>query len=186
MLRQMLPLVHLRPAKVALAQGLRSWQTGRMIRTVLMAALLATGAAGCASTAAYGPASSSGDIGYMVQPIESNRYRVTYTAKSREEARSLALRRAAEVTLENGGDWFRVVDQYAETDRDGGGSSISLGGGTSSRGSGVGVGVGFGIPIGGSSEKTTASLEIVTGTGAKPDDDANAYDAASILANIED
>lgn len=117
-------------------------------------------------------------------PIETGRYRVSYTALSRQEARQFALRRAAEVTFENGGQWFRVVRSSTDTERGGGGgSSVSVGGSRSSYGSGVGVGVGIGLPLGGSSEKTTESLEIIIGTGEKPED-AEVYDAESVLANL--
>jgi len=39
-----------------------------------------------------------------------------------------------------------------------------------------------GLPLGGGSQKTTESLEIVTGTGPKPDT-PDAYDAESVLIN---
>lgn len=155
-----------------------------MIRTLLLTGLLATGVAACTTAQPYGPASSATAQGFQVQPIESNRYRVSYTALSPENARRYALRRAAEVTLENGGEWFRVVSGYTDaTGSRSGGSSVSLGGSSSSGGySGVGVGVGIGLPLGGGNEKTTESLEIVTGTGPKPDT-PDAYDAESVLIN---
>lgn len=156
-----------------------------MIRSILIAGLLASGAVACTTAKPYGPASSASSQGFSVQPIESNRYRVSYTALSPEQARQYALRRAAEVTLENGGDWFRVVRGFTDASRSGGSrSSVSVGG-SSSTGtySGVGVGVGIGIPIGSGSEKITESLEIVSGTGPKPDG-VDVYDANSVLINI--
>ena len=155
-----------------------------MIRSILIAGLAAAAMTACTSTQPYGPADSSGAQGYLVQPIENNRYRVSYTALSQQEARQYALRRAAEVTVENGGEWFRVVRSYTDTERggSGGGSSVSVGGSSGSYGSGVGVGVGIGLPLGGSKEKVTESLEIITGSGDKPAD-AEIYDAQSVLAN---
>ena len=154
-----------------------------MIRSFLIAGLLALAAA-CTTAKPYGPAASPSAQGFTVQPIESDRYRVAYTALSPQEARSNALRRAAEVTLENNDEWFQVVHGYADRSRSGGSrSSVSVGGSTSTGSwSGVGLGVGLGIPIGEGSEKTTESLEIITGTGPKPED-ANVYDARAVLRN---
>lgn len=140
--------------------------------------------AGCASSVPYGPAASGGDKGYLVQSIENNRYRVSYTDNDAETARMRALRRAAEVTLEADAEWFRVVSSYddAEASRSGG-SSISIGGSSGSYGSGVGVGLGIGFPIGGSSGPATHVIEIVTGSSDKPAD-AEIYDANDVLMNL--
>jgi len=145
--------------------------------------------AACASTSPYGPASKSGAMGYESLQIETDRYRVSYTDSDASKARDRALLRAAEVTLENGKDWFEVTSSYTSdesvapsTPR----SSISIGGSTGSygRSSGVGVGVGFGLPLGSSSSgKVTEVLEIVIGSGEKPDK-ANAYDARSVDINL--
>ncbi|MGB3625009.1 MAG: hypothetical protein WA989_04225 [Henriciella sp.] len=154
-----------------------------MIKYALAATLAVAGLSACTTAQPYGPASSASAQGYMVQPIESNRYRVSYTALSPEEARRLALRRAAEVTVEQGADWFRVVSSYTDQDLSrSGGSSVSVGGSSGGYSSGVGVGVGIGLPLGGGTEKTTESLEIITGTGPKPDE-PNAYEAESVLIN---
>ena len=169
---------------VPLAAAPPPWQYASMIRSLLIASLFASGAAACTTAKPYGPASSPSAQGYLVQPIESNRFRVSYTALGADDARRYALRRAAEVTFENGGQWFRVVRSTTDTEHSGGsGSSVSVGGSSGSYGSGVGVGVGIGFPVGGSSEKTTESLEIVIGSGDKPDE-PDVYDASSVLANI--
>lgn len=155
---------------------------------ILAASVLALSA--CASsTPYYGPATSANSYGYAETPIEQGRYRVTYTADDPQEARDLALLRAAELTLSKGGDWFQVV--HSSTDRTGGGSasrggpSVSIGGSAGSGGySGVGVGVGFGIPIGGSSAaKITQSMEILVGSGPKPQG-ADVYDAGDVQFNL--
>lgn len=154
-----------------------------MIRHILAATALTVGLAACTTAKAYGPAASSSAQGYLVQPIESNRYRVSYTALSPEDARRYALRRAAEVTTEQGADWFRIVASYTDQDLSrSGGSSVSVGGSSGGYSSGVGVGVGIGLPLGGGTQKTTESLEIITGSGPKPDE-PNAYDADSVLIN---
>ena len=146
---------------------------------------LAAGAAlsGCAGTPAYGPAEGASDYGYRSQVIEEGRYRVTYRSKSVPGAENGALRRAAELTTERGGDWFTVVSRAADVDQGRrGGSSIGLGGGTGGRGGGIGLGVQ--LPLGGGGQgPVTVSLEVLTGAGPKPDG-PQSYDARSVLANV--
>ncbi|MEO1475517.1 MAG: hypothetical protein AAFS13_03970 [Pseudomonadota bacterium] len=151
-------------------------------RRFLSAAVFA-GLAACATgPTPYEPARSVASFGYTDQAIELNRYRVTFRGQTATEARTLALRRAAELTLQDGRDWFQVVDSYTQGFGGGGsGSSISIGGATGGRNSSIGVGIGF--PIGGGStgpSEVEVGLEIVTGEGEKPDD-PNAYSASSII-----
>ena len=157
-----------------------------MMKTWLAAsALVLLGA--CATSAPYGPAANDGAKGYSVLPIENNRFRITYTDSSMDLARSRALRRAAEITLEKGDDWFQIVTAYSDTGElaGGNGTSVSVGGATGSSGrSSVGVGVGISLPLGGgSSGPVEHVMEIVTAPGPKPDN-PNAYDAADVLANL--
>jgi len=80
-------------------------------------ALLVLGA--CASGPAYAPAANANAVGYADQRIEDNRWRVTYrgnTKMSSAQVQDYALMRAAQLTLENGGDWFEVIT--ADTDAD--------------------------------------------------------------------
>lgn len=159
-----------------------------MMKTWLaLSALALIGA--CATSVPYGPAASDGAKGYSVQPIENNRFRITYTDSSMELARSRALRRAAEVTVEKGDDWFQIVSAYSDTGELAGGSgtSVSIGGGAGSGGrSSVGVGVGIALPLGGgSSGPVEHVMEIVTAPGEKPDN-PDAYSAADVLANLGD
>lgn len=157
-----------------------------MTKWIAVSALALLGA--CATSVPYGPATSDNAKGYSVQPIENNRFRVSYKDNTQELARSRALRRAAEVTLENGADWFQVVTAYSDTGEldGGGGSSVSIGGSSGSygRSSSVGVGIGLSLPLGGgSSGPVVHVLEIITGSGERPDD-ANAYDANDVLTNL--
>ena len=152
----------------------------------LILASLVSGLAACATgPVPYGPAADKGARGYVVQPIETGRYRVSYKAIDAETARAYALLRAAEVTLENGSDWFRVVHAYSEGEAGrAGGSSVSIGGSAGSGGhSSLGIGIGLGFPLGGGRQETTHVLEILTGTGDKPAD-ANVYDARSVQASV--
>ena len=142
---------------------------------------------GCATNVPYGPAERDGAKGYAVQPIENNRFRVSYRDNDAELARTRALRRAAEITLENDADWFQVVraydDDFEQTRR--GGTSVSIGGSSGSHGrSSVGVGLGITLPLGGgSSGPVTHVLEILTGSGEKPSD-ALVYDAEDVFLNL--
>ena len=155
-----------------------------MIRRTAVSALLVLGA--CATETVYGPATSDRAKGYSEMAIENNRFRITYRDNTMELARSRALRRAAEITLERGDDWFQVVSAYSDTGElaGGGGSSVSIGGSSGSSGrSSFGVGVGVSLPIGGGSGPVEHVMEIVTAPGPKPDN-PDAYDAADVIANL--
>ena len=154
-----------------------------IIGLTLSTSLIATG---CATTTDYGAAQREGAKGYAVQPIENNRYRVSYRDNDAETARTRALRRAAEVTLENGATWFQIVNAYDDEYRTAqrGGSSVSIGGSSGSRGrTSVGVGLGISLPLGGGSAPVTHVLEILTGTGEKPSA-ARVYDAEDVVMNL--
>tara|TARA_R110000787_G_C13261084_1_gene430499 strand:+ start:168 stop:695 length:528 start_codon:yes stop_codon:yes gene_type:complete len=139
----------------------------------------------CASQAPYGPAKSSNAAGYTSQKIETGRYRVSYTDNDAGRSHDMALLRAAEITLLEGGDWFEITGGYTDQDGDRSGSrtSVSVGGSSGSYGSGVGVGVGFGIPVGSSKAKVTSVIDIVTGKNPKPDR-PSVYDARSVDINL--
>ena len=145
--------------------------------------------AACASTSPYGPAAKSGAMGYESLQIEESRFRVAYTDSEPARARDRALLRAAEITLEQGKDWFEITNAYASDETapgSGSRTSVSIGGASGSygRSSSVGVGVGFGIPVGSSSSgKVTEVLEIVIGLNPKPDR-PNVYDARSVDINL--
>ena len=143
------------------------------------------GLASCASSPSYGPAEGPGDAGYSQQLLEPGRYRVTYRGGSPEEVRDLALYRAAELTLSNGFEWFQVVSSSGGVEEaKSSGPRISVGGGGSIGGrSRGGVGIGLGFPIGGSSGSAVEVIEILMGTGPKPDD-PNAYSASALSQSL--
>ncbi|HEU4430488.1 MAG TPA: hypothetical protein VFT98_17130 [Myxococcota bacterium] len=67
----------------------------------------------CATETRYQPAEGPGDYGYREQRIESDRWRVAFRGNSMTELESVEqalLYRAAELTLEQGFAWFRIVD----------------------------------------------------------------------------
>ena len=157
----------------------------------LMTALLCAAAlSACASTPVYQPAPASGGAGYSETQVEANRFFVTYRAPDGAEASRLhdyALLRAAELTLERGGDWFWVDRRTMDAVNARRGSSVGVGVGAGSWGgrSGGGVSVGLNFPLGGGGgERASAvTLEIRIGEGAKPDA-ANAYNARETAANL--
>ncbi|HZZ66812.1 MAG TPA: hypothetical protein VFE18_01440 [Phenylobacterium sp.] len=87
----------------------------------LLTLILAAGLCGCISPTPYQAAIHGGPNagGYSELRIEPDRWRVTFAGNavtSRETVEGYLLFRAAEVTLQNGGDWFMMVDR--QTDRD--------------------------------------------------------------------
>ncbi len=160
-----------------------------MVHRFIFAAVAAALAA-CASTPIYAPAAAPSAAGYSETQIESNRYFVTYRAATAADAALLqdyALLRAAELTTQNGRDWFwvdrRTLDEQ-DARSSGPSIGIGIGGGSFGRHSGVNVGVGVNFPIGESGARArSATLEIRFGEGVKPDD-ANTYDAHAAAANL--
>ena len=152
----------------------------------LAAATLALSA--CASLAPYGPASSPTGQGYVEQRIESDRYRVTYSGVGAPGPVSdLAFRRAAELTLAEGYDWFEVTQRWIDGRPDSAGGfrpNVSIGAGSSRYGrySTSGVGVGVGLNFSGPSPTATA-LEIVLGRGTRPER-PSVYDARSVIDSL--
>ena len=122
-------------------------------------------------------------MGFHETRIEQDRYRVSFVANAdvkNEGARMNALRRAAEITVRDGYDWFRVVSRSNDVvGARGGGSSVGVGGSTGSWHSSVGVGLSF--DLSGDQRKFESTLEILLGRGSKPSD-PDAYDARSVLA----
>lgn len=160
-----------------------------MKRVIFIAAALTLTA--CATSSAYGP-KGSGSTGFTTQKVEKDRFRVSYTAPDHTQARDLALLRAAEVTRDNGYDWFRVIDGRLSPGQQTGRKILPR--------PGVGVGVGrggnvqvrprvnLGLGLGDvvrltQGQRATSSLEIVTGSGAKPAD-PDVYSAQEIIKNI--
>ncbi|HYD88349.1 MAG TPA: hypothetical protein VEA80_12810 [Vitreimonas sp.] len=161
-----------------------------MLRHLIFIAAAAALAA-CASTPPpYAPAPGQGAAGYSETQIESNRYFVTFRAPSGADPALLqdyALLRAADLTLQNGREWFwvdrRTLDEQS-TRATGPSVGIGVGGGSWGSHSGGSVGVGINLPLGGQRQVArSATLEIRMGEGAKPDD-PNAYDARAIATNL--
>ena len=103
-----------------------------------------------------------------------------------DQVSDYALLRAAELTLADGYEWFRVTDRYvAQSGYDSGPRvSVGAGGGSGGYSSGVGVGVGTSFNLGGG-PALTQTIEILMGRGQKPPSaTGQVYDAADVQATI--
>lgn len=159
------------------------------MKRIILSTIVALTLGGCAtSQSAYGPADSYSDVGFRQTKIQQDRFRVSYTGRSLEEARDYVLLRAAELTLNEGYSHFKIVN---------GGSSHN---GSSNIGSHVGVGIGNGGYRGSRSrvnvglgvhdvvravegQKATENIEIImqSSGGTAPD----IYDAKSVAGSIK-
>lgn len=159
-----------------------------MIRPfVVVSSVAALLVAACASLAPYGPQMGASGQGYSEQRIEGDRWRVTYRGVGDPApVADFALLRAAELTLENGYDWFEVTQHWIDGRGGQGGirPSVSIGAGSGRyggyRASGVGVGLGFDIS---GDQPTSTVLEVRAGRGQRPDR-PSAYDARSVRDSI--
>lgn len=156
--------------------------------------------AACAATPDYRAATGQDGQGYTNAQIESNRWTVSYQGEPNQSAadvRQYALYRAGELTLEQGGDWFTVIDKSSDETKEetrdwqpGGfesdteyvrkcgilGCSTRAEPVTRYRSSEI--------------QRETVytfahTLEIIVGRGEKPAGDPSAYDARDVLANLE-
>jgi hypothetical protein len=156
------------------------------MKRILILAGTCAALAACSTPTVYGPAAKPNASGFTENRIQSDRWRVSYRGGSGAPATQVndyALLRAAELTLQQGYDWFRVDRRYTETHGGyGGGLSIGVGGASFGSHSATGVGVSTGVPIGGGPALTT-TLEISTGKGPKPND-PEVYDARSVQESI--
>jgi hypothetical protein len=142
--------------------------------------------AGCGQPTPYQPATSG--YGYSEQQIEDNRYRVSFAGNDltpAEVVQNYLLYRAAELTLDNGYDYFTVVDRNLDR------STIYWGTGNTHLGSGyftrdgdyvggLGLTTYSARPI----DSYTAYADVVMFEGEKPAGDVNAYDARSVLRQL--
>lgn len=170
------------------------------IKPAIVAAAAALALSACATATPYQPAGFNGQRGgYAEQRLEANRYRVAFAGNSvttREQVEMALLLRAAELTVQDGYDWFSTVNRA--TDRDVRYASTPgplyydryrpywspfwqvYYGGRWSR---------WDDPFGRDYDvreidRYEASTEILMGRGTKPADDANAFDARDVIQNI--
>jgi hypothetical protein len=156
---------------------------------VITAAALALAA--CASSTPYAP--SDGRFGYSEQRIEQDRYRVTFSGNlstTRETVESFLLYRAAELTVEQGFDYFIMTEQDTDTQSTYRTRPVLFGSYT------YGAGHHHGFPYYAygfswahddtttESRRYEAIAYILMRAGEKPADDPNAYDARDVMTNL--
>lgn len=179
-----------------------------MINARIITLVLTLTLGACASGPQYVEADHAGDRGYSSRKIDDTHYRVVYNGGRRadlETARDYALLHAAEVTLKEGYEWFRIVDRDSHT-RTSGGEDPRFG-------LGYRYGYGYGYDraeyverncgvlgcttrvrpasysrweIAGNTrraERHSHSIEIVLGKG-EPPADGNYYDAKSVISAV--
>ncbi len=163
----------------------------------------------CASETSYRPATGSGfsRAGYSERQIERDRFLVSFSGNSytsRETVDRYLLLRAAELTVQNGADYFILVERdtdrqsrtYATPSMGGyGGFGPYSGWGSSWRYRGRGFGWRSWSPFYGDPffdrdidirtiDRFEANAEIIIGRGQKPADNARAFDARSVIDTV--
>lgn len=94
----------------------------RKIAAIAASIALAGLVGACATATPYQPNIPGQAVsgGFSEQRLEENRFRVTFAGNSltsRETVEAYLLFRAAELTVQQGGDWFSIVDRETERDR---------------------------------------------------------------------
>lgn len=162
---------------------------GKIRQAVAVVALSVVAA--CATPTPYQPAAGPNGDGYTTQRIESNRFRISFKGNSvttRQTVDTYMLYRAAEVTLENGGDYFVIANKDVDknTAYENYGDDLACGwwGGWGwRRGFGPGFcggGIDYTRPI----NSYDAMADIVTYRGPKPAANRDAYDAREVMTSV--
>ena len=166
------------------------------MRTLILIFILTSLISGCASQPEYRPAKNNGP-GYSEQKITEDRYRINYKSRHSDIAKTTnyAQLRAAELTKQQGYDWFVVSHQetFVEREKINSGSSIStahqreyvrdcglLTCQTHSRPTNeLSVDINSNI---GKSSQVQVILEIRMGKGTRPETES--YNAEEVIANL--
>ena len=171
----------------------------RFLKPVLLAATAALALSACATATPYGPAGVNSRFGYSEQRVDADRYRVSFSGNSvtsRDQVEVALLLRAAEVTAENGYDWFATVNRATERDVRYAASPDPFYydrygpyWGPSWRYYRRGLWSPWSDPFGPSMDireidRYEATAEIVVGNGAKPAGDPNAFEAREVIQNL--
>jgi len=163
-------------------------RTGYLRHTALTLCVLM--AAACQTPTPYQPATTPGGDGYTTQQLEANRFRVSFKGNSlttRQTVDTYMLYRAAEMTLQNGDDYFVIVnkdvDKNTAYENYGDDLAWGWGGGWGWRhgwgwgGPGFGGGYDYSRPI----NAYDAIADIVTFRGQKPANNPYAYNAREVM-----
>lgn len=81
--------------------------------------VIALGLGACASGPKYVPANNAEDYGHYSTKLDDNRYRIVFNGgptTGLNTTRDYALLRAAELTLQEGYDWFEIVDRETSSE----------------------------------------------------------------------
>ena len=142
---------------------------------------------GCGTATPYQPLAEG--YGFGQQQLETNRYRVYFSGNSltpRETVENYLLYRAAELTLNNGKDYFVIADQGTEVNTVYRSHFDTFGGygayrwHPSSFGA-LGLGTGTSMPV----TRYEAVANILIFSGQKPQTDPKAFDAREIKTRLE-
>ena len=171
----------------------------KLLTTLLGIALFSL--AGCATQTPYKPAAERGAEGYTETQLTENRYRITFvgnTVTPSETVKDFALLRAAELTLQHGYEWFRIMERDNDKKVN---SATTVGGGFSSPShSSVyqrcglvscqtvvshspGFSTGLGVATTSTSSSYSYALEVVMGKAPMPQD-AESYNARELAATL--
>lgn len=176
-----------------------NFEIGAGVKTLALGAM-ALLAAACATATPYQPAESSRGFGFAEQRIENNKFRITFRGNSstpRDTVENSLLFRAAELTLQQGFDYFVVQESDTEARTTITGSSYPAFYGRYGYGYpfyrpyygfpyyayGFGWGRGYDTSL---REVTRYSAVAFVSMfpGPKPADDARAFDAREVIDNL--
>jgi hypothetical protein len=160
------------------------------MKRLLCVAAAAFALSACATQTLYEPATkhTSGN-GYSDQRLQTDQWRVTFSGNyitTRQTVENYVLYRAAELTVQNGFDWFETVDRSTEAlptgDYYGGGPYDGWWGG----GYGPGWGTSWSYSDGWWDNGVAYQIQnnIIMHHGQAPKGAARAFDAREVLANI--
>ncbi len=176
----------------------------RWILAIAAAVALGGALSACETETPYQPlaAGTAQSGGYSEIKLEDDRWRVSFkgnTETSRAIVETYLLRRAAQLTVNQGYDWFETVQRHTDSQTQTLGEPFGpydygFGWRYYRRGYGWGGdpfwGPGWGGPFGGDNfdaetfEQFEATAEVVMHHGQKPDANPHAFDARQILSNL--
>lgn len=147
---------------------------------------------GCATVTPYRAAQHSDDYGYQEQKIEQDRYRVSFagnSSTSRQTVENYLLFRAAELTLEQGKDYFVIVNSDTEKNTEQHATTVGAPSFTYGYGHPYGHGYRHGLGVGFTIFQTSFSDYeafgvVVLRSGKKPADNLDAYNASEVVENL--
>ncbi len=158
-----------------------------MQRLILLAAAALT-LAGCETPQpmAYQPVAGPQAVGFSEQRIEPGRYRILFHGAPGAPGpmvEDYALRRAADLALADGYDWFIVYERRVSFAPPAGPHvGVAIGGVSFGRHSAAAGSVGTGFDLGGG-PSATATLEVTMGKGPRPPG-PDVYDARGVRESI--